>query len=124
MKKTIKLSLLVGTGIVGALLLLLKLFQPITKFHLILISYSVIIGSVITGILVHLNNRKNAIKKDFYYFKYTVRITKKNGEILKGILSDISHLALFIENAISSESSKVKEKVLVPLSEIKTLEIE
>ncbi len=63
MKHTLKWSAFVGVGIAGAVLLLLKLFQPISYWHLVAFGYAFVVAAVIAGIVTHLNLVKRGLHK-------------------------------------------------------------
>lgn len=58
MKHTLKWSALIGTGIAGAVMLLLKLLQPITYWHLVAFGYAFVAAAVIAGVVAHINLAK------------------------------------------------------------------
>ncbi|MFZ3077226.1 MAG: hypothetical protein WA139_02115 [Candidatus Aenigmatarchaeota archaeon] len=63
MRHTLKWSFFIGTAAAGAVLALMKLFQPIRYEHLVLFGYAFVGTSVLAGYVVHKNLEKRNIGK-------------------------------------------------------------
>ncbi len=83
MKHTLKWSAFVGVGIASAVLLLLKLLQPITYWHLVVFGYAFVAAAVLAGIVTHTNLIKRGLHK----------IGKEAHEAEKNIEQKITHAA-------------------------------
>lgn len=62
MRHTLKWSFFIGTAIAGAVLTLLKIFQPVRYEHLVLFGYAFVGSSVAAGYVVHKNLEKRNSK--------------------------------------------------------------
>ncbi|HIQ49673.1 MAG TPA: hypothetical protein EYH56_00595 [Nanoarchaeota archaeon] len=121
MKKALKISLFIGTTISVSFLYLLKFLQPITQMHLLVLSYAIILSSIISGIYVFKKVSEEAKNKNLSNNKFLVKIETVNGKKIEGILSHISHGFIFLENCICD--FKHFEEMSIPLNEVKNLEI-
>lgn len=63
MRHTLKWSFIIGTAAAGAVLALMKLFQPIRYEHLVVFGYAFVGTSMIAGYVVHRNLEKRNVGK-------------------------------------------------------------
>lgn len=62
MRHTLKWSFFIGTAVAGAVIALLRIFQPIRYEHLVFFGYAFVGSSVIAGYVVHKNLEKRNYK--------------------------------------------------------------
>ncbi len=64
MRHTLKWSFLIGTAVAGAVLALLKIFQPVSYGHLVFFGYAFVGASVLAGVVAHRNLEKRQKNKN------------------------------------------------------------
>ena len=121
MKKAFKISLFIGTALSVIFLSFLKFLQPITQMHLLMLSYAIILSSVISGIYVFKKISQESNNNSTGNNKFLVSIETVSGKKIEGILSHISHGFIFLENCICD--FKHFEEISIPLKDVKNLEI-
>ena len=124
MRRAIKLSLIAGLTLCSAFLLLLRFFQPVTRFHLILFSYLLVLSATISAVLIEFPRRKQRKNNPRGTLAVPVKIIKRDGEVVKGLLLGANGNFLVLRNAFRSKTNSVEEEALVSLEEVKLLELE
>ncbi len=122
MRKALLFSAFIGTSFLALSILALKFLQPVSKIHLIMISYLIVLSSILSGVYTsHRLKEKKSMKHVIVKRKIPVEITTKKGEKITGLLCDISHGVVILENC--RKGLKFHEEFIIPLTEVRALEI-
>ncbi len=131
MRHTVKRCLVLGTVVAGVVILFMKIFQPITFFHLTIFSYSIIISAVLAGVVTH---KRVIIKSDavedseeeradyFMHKRKLATLHTKDGKKFRGrfLKLDDSHIVMdyLWEQGGDSKSMLVLEKNMIKRLEV------
>ncbi len=121
MKKAASLSAFIGTSFVALCLTLLKFLQPVSRVHLVLLSYFILLSSLISGVCSYRRayRERNLLREKIAARRIPVEIETKSGERIAGLLCDVAHGMLILENC--KKGVEVCEELILPLTEVKTL---
>lgn len=134
MKNTIKWSLLIGTGITGIFLIIIKSFQPLNYLHLILFSYVIIMSSVLSSVITHKNlnkrkkpkDRKESYNSSLLFHSGKLGLLHTNNGTYRGRFQNLDddHVIMDYVVNMNDKKSKVKSLLMLKKKNVEKLEID